>query len=81
MSHLQETTKWFRTMRVGKTKRDHARRVAEKNVANKAARADWNNEKTMVRSNEPNSFPYHTCNGKKARALQKAASRAKRGRK
>lgn len=53
--------------RIGKTKRDRKNHSAQRNAANKAARAAWNNETTLKRSQ--GSFPFHTCNGKKNRHL------------
>lgn len=58
-----------RRIRVGKTKRDRDNGAAARNAQNKAARVVWRND--------PNEkvFPIGTCNGKRTRALRKAAKK------
>lgn len=51
----------------GKTKRDRASGAHERNASNKSQRADWCNDSHASVS----SFPWHTCNGKRTRALCK----------
>lgn len=60
--------------RPGKTRRDRENGSIHRNAANKAARAEWNNETTGKRSNDGKNFPYGTCNGKRNRPLKERAS-------
>ena len=58
----------IKVFRVGKTRRDHKSGAWARCITNKLKRADWNNEKTMIRSNSHTGaghFPYSTCNGKR----------------
>ena len=52
-------------MRIGKTAKDKARRIQERNTENKQTRADWENDRAP--SGNPTTFPIETCNGKKNR--------------
>lgn len=61
------TTKKPGQFRIGKTKRDHKSGAWAQRIDNQIERANWNNEKTMTRSQK--NFPYHTCNGKRNRSL------------
>lgn len=47
--------------RAGKTKKDRAHNAGARNAANKAERADWQNDSKHT----INGFPWHTCNGKR----------------
>lgn len=53
--------------RLGKTQRDARSHAKQRNYENKQARAAWNNEQTMRRSQ--NTFPFHSCNGKRNRSV------------
>lgn len=59
--------------RKGKTKRDRANNAQSRNIANKDARATWQNDSKAT--NAANSFPYGTCNGKRNRALKERVSK------
>lgn len=47
--------------RTGKTQRDHKSGAWARCIANKRARADWQN----ANKNSRGPFPYKTCNGKR----------------
>jgi hypothetical protein len=53
----------------GKTKKDREAGAAAQNAANKAARAHYDSDS----SSKLKDFPWHTCNGKKTRAMIKAS--------
>jgi hypothetical protein len=53
--------------RKGKTLRDRKRGVFAKNIANKSARADWQNN--HEHQHGLREFPWATCNGKRNRYL------------
>jgi hypothetical protein len=52
-----------KVFRPGKTKRDHKSGAHKRCIDNKLARDDWSRDPR--RTNDKNSFPYHTCNGKR----------------
>lgn len=57
--------------RPGKTASDRASGATDRNRANKAERAAWCNE-NRGKGSKRSPFPFHTCNGKRSRALRKA---------
>ncbi len=68
MNQVASNVKKPGSFRPGKTARDRANRAQERNRSNKMERADWSND--SKRTNAKGSFPYHTCNGKRNRALK-----------
>lgn len=57
----------------GKTARDHKSGAHARNLSNKQARADWQNDSKAVNYGGMGShnFPYGTCNGKRNKALKR----------
>lgn len=54
--------------KVSKTQRDRSSGAHSRCIANKQARADWQNDKNRSMSN----FPWYTCNGKRNRRPSKS---------
>jgi len=62
--------------RKGKTRRDRENGAHARNIDNKEARANWQNDSKAT--NDAKSFPYGTCNGKRNRALKERMGKGKR---
>lgn len=52
-------------MRIGKTRKDHESGAHARRIANRQARAAWNNSRDSAGKMDP--FPVSACNGKRNR--------------
>ncbi len=60
-------------LRLGKTARDHKSGAWNRNARNKQERAEWNQDSKRSQ----NTFPFHTCNGKRNRSINQWGSPVK----